>query len=679
MAREMVSSAIHTREDGVRGYRILDVLGETFAKLNPKEMIHNPVMFVVEVGTLVTLWLTLSTSSTSSRVYDGLVTVVLFVTILFATFAEAYAEARGRAQAESLKRNRASLRGKVLNANGTWNWVDAPLLNKGMHVLVEVQDTMPGDGVVVDGIGAMDESVITGESASVIKAPGDAVTGGTVLLSDRLVVEITHEPGKTFLDRMIALVEGAERQKTPNEIALSALLGVLTFIFLLVVVTLGPITHYYGKHVVNTTTLVALLVCLIPTTIGALLSAIGIAGMNRVAKINVVAKSGRAVEAAGDVDTLILDKTGTITVGNRMATHFRPMPGISMEEVAHFALISSMGDTTPEGRSIVELAQKVLGTDRMGDVEGEVVPFSANTRMSGIDLSNGQVVRKGAVSAIKLLLHDVPDELESNAEDVAIQGGTPLAIARDTEALGIIVLQDVVKPGLKARFSQFRTMGIRTVMATGDNRITASVIAQEAGVDEFVAEVNPEAKLKLIRQEQKEGRLVAMTGDGTNDAPALAQADVGLAMNTGTMAAKEAGNMLDLESNPTKLLDVIMVGKQLLITRGALTTFSVANDVAKYFAIIPAMFATVPILRGLSGLNIMGLKTPHGAILSALIFNALIIPVLIPFAVRGVRYQPQSADRLLARNIFNWGVLGVIIPFIGIWAIDHFLGIFGLA
>lgn len=655
------------------------MLRETIFKLNPWTMVHNPVMFVVELGTLVTFWFTLSAPQGASRQYDGLVTIILFMTLVFATFAEAYAESRGRAQAASLRRTRAGARVRLLQPDGSWNWVDGETLRRGMRIRLEAGDTVVGDGVVIEGVGSMDESAITGESASVIKAPGDSVTGGTVMLSDQLTVEITTDPGETFLDRMIALVEGASRQKTPNEIALSALLGVLTLIFLLVVVTLGPIARYYGAHAVDTTTLVALLVCLIPTTIGALLSAIGIAGMNRVAKINVVAKSGRAVEASGDIDTLILDKTGTITIGNRMATEFLPVPGVSVERLAAASWMASLADTTPEGRSVVELAESMVKLTDLHEPEGESVPFSAHTRMSGIDLHDGEKIRKGAVSAIANLVTDAPPELHTAADRVARDGGTPLAVAVDNEVLGVIRLKDIVKTGLKERFAEFRAMGIRTVMATGDNRITAEVIAQEAGVDEVLAEVDPEGKLALIQKEQSEGKLVAMTGDGTNDAPALAQADVGLAMNLGTMAAKEAGNMVDLDSNPTKLLDVVEVGKQLLITRGALTTFSIANDVAKYFAIVPAMFAAVPILHGLSALNIMGLKTPHGAILSALIFNALIIPVLIPFAVKGVRYRPQSADRLLLRNIFNWGILGVVVPFVGIWGIDHVLGIFGLA
>ncbi|MCY0879549.1 MAG: potassium-transporting ATPase subunit KdpB [Firmicutes bacterium] len=659
--------------------RLAEVLRDTILKLNPWSMMRNPVMLVVEIGTAITLWLTIVAPAGPDRAYDLLVTVILLFTVLFATFAESYAEARGRAQAAFLRKSRASARARVLKPDGSWEWRDGSELTQGTRIRIEAGDVVASDGVVLEGVGSMDESAITGESAPVIKGPGDSVTGGTVLLSDVLVVEITADPGSTFLDRMIALVEGAARQKTPNEIALTALLAVLTLIFVLVVVTLAPFARYYGPHAVSITTLVALLVCLIPTTIGGLLSAIGIAGMNRVAQINVVAKSGRAVEAAGDIDTLILDKTGTITIGNRMATEFLPVPGVSAEAVAEAALWASVADTTPEGRSVVELAQKVLGLTEVPAPTGEPVPFTAQTRMSGIDLADGRKIRKGAVSAILRVVEQPPPELEQMAEAVAREGGTPLAVAVDSQALGVIRLKDIVKPGLKERFQEFRAMGIRTVMATGDNRITAEVIAREAGVDEVVAEVDPEGKLALIQREQAEGRLVAMTGDGTNDAPALAQADVGLAMNSGTMAAKEAGNMLDLESNPTKLLDVIEVGKQLLITRGALTTFSIANDVAKYFAIIPAMFASVPLLHGLEALNIMHLKTPHGAILSALIFNALIIPALIPFAIRGVRYRPESADRMLLRNILNWGVVGVIVPFVGIWAIDHVLGLFGLA
>ncbi len=657
-----------------------EVLKDTFVKLNPVQMIRNPVMFVVELGTLVTLIFTIGSVGKPLFGYELLVTIILFFTILFATFAESYAEARGRAQADFLRRTRSSTRAKKLKDGGQWEWVPAEQLEKGSRVLVEENDLIPSDGEVVEGVGSVDESAITGESAPVIKAQGDSVTGGTRLLSDHLVVEITTSPGETFLDRMIALVEGASRQKTPNEIALSALLGVLTLIFVLVVVTLVPQASYFGRHATDITTMVALLVCLIPTTIGALLSAIGIAGMNRVAQVDVVAKSGRAVEAAGDIDTIILDKTGTITIGNRMATEFMPIQGVTPEAVAEAALLASLADTTPEGRSVVELAHDVLKLEQLPEADGEPVPFSAHTRMSGIDLKDGRQIRKGAVSAIvEITAAETKDELTKLAEAVAGEGGTPLAVEVDGKALGVIRLKDIVKTGLKERFDDFRKMGIRTIMATGDNHITAAVIAQEAGVDDFIAELKPEDKIEVIKKEQAEGKLVAMTGDGTNDAPALAQADVGLAMNSGTMAAKEAGNMIDLESNPTKLLDVVMVGKQLLITRGALTTFSIANDVAKYFAIIPAMFASVPALSVLGKLNIMGLKTPHGAILSALIFNALIIPALIPFAIRGVKYRAESADKMLARNIFNWGVLGVIIPFVGIWAIDRVLGLFGLA
>lgn len=656
------------------------VLRDTFLKLDPRQMWHNPVMFVVEIGTVVTLVLTLTATSAPARFYDLAVTVILIITILFATFAEAYAEARGRAQADFLRRTKSTTPAKVIGTNGQVTVMESDKLRRGMQVLVEPRDIIPGDGVVVEGMGSVDESAITGESAPVVKARDDSVTGGTVLLSDRMIVEITVNPGESFLDRMIALVEGAQRQKTPNEIALSALLGVLTLIFVLVVVTLVPIARYFSPNATQVATMVALLVCLIPTTIGALLSAIGIAGMNRVAMVNVVAKSGRSVEAAGDIDTIILDKTGTITIGNRMATEFLPLPGVTESEIAQAALWASLADSTPEGRSVVDLAKELLGLRETPVVEGEPVPFSARTRMSGIDLADGRQIRKGAVSAIRGIAHEEPPpEIDTLTEEVAREGATPLAVAVDGRMLGIIRLKDVVKPGLKERFADFRAMGIRTVMATGDNAITAAVIAHEAGVDDFVAEAKPEDKITLIRSEQAAGRLVAMTGDGTNDAPALAQADVGLAMNAGTMAAKEAANMIDLESNPTKLLDVVLVGKQLLITRGALTTFSIANDMAKYFAIVPAMFAAVPSLRVLGALNIMGLRTPHGAILSALIFNALIIPSLIPFAIRGVRYRAESADRMLARNVFNWGVLGIIIPFIGIWAIDHVLGLFGLA
>jgi len=655
------------------------LVGDTLRKLDPRALIHNPVMFVVEIGMVVTALLTIGAAGKPNFGYDLLVTVILLLTVVFATFAEAYAEARGRAQADFLRRTRSTTEARKMRSDGTFTMVGAGQLVRGDRVLVEAGDLIPGDGDIVEGIGSVDESAITGESAPVIKAAGDSVTGGTQLLSDRMVIEIQANPGDTFLDRMIALVEGAVRQKTPNEIALSALLGVLTLIFVLVVVTLVPIAGYYAKNAVDITTAVALLVCLIPTTIGALLSAIGIAGINRVAAVGVVAKSGRAVEAAGDIDTLLLDKTGTITFGTRMATQFMPVAGVDEKELAHAALVSSLADTTPEGRSIVELGQKVLGLDTLPEVAGDPVPFTAQTRMSGIDLADGSRVRKGAVSAIREIAERPPGELDRFADEVAREGGTPLGVVVDGRVLGVVRLKDVIKPNLKERFADFRAMGIRTVMVTGDNRVTAAFIAAEAGVDDFVAEAKPEDKIALTAREQAEGKLVAVTGDGTNDAPALAKADVGLAMNSGTMAAKEAGNMIDLESNPTKLLDVVMVGKQLLITRGALTTFSISNDVAKYFAIIPAMFAAVPSLHVLSALNVMGLRTPHGAILSALIFNALIIPALIPFAIRGVKNRAETADRMLLRNLFNWGVLGVVIPFVGIWGIDRALGLFGLA
>ena len=661
------------------GVRYGRVVLDTFRKLDPREMVHNPVMFVVEVGTVVVAVFTLGAIGRASFAYDLLVTTILFFTILFATFAEALAEARGRAQADFLRRTKSTTVARRIGSDGRLETVSAGQLLRGDRVRVEAGEVIPADGDVIGGIGSVDESAITGESAPVIKAAGDSVTGGTRLLSDHLVVDVTANPGDTFLDRMIALVEGAVRQKTPNEVALTALLAVLTLIFVLVVVTLVPIAGYDSATAVPIPTAVALLVCLIPTTIGALLSAIGIAGINRVSAVNVVAKSGRSVEAAGDINTLILDKTGTITYGNRMATDFLPMPGVEAEELVRASLLSSLADTTPEGRSIVTLGLQVLGLDVPPAVAGTAVEFTAHTRLSGVDLADGRVLRKGAISAVAALAETTPPALEVVAEAIAREGGTPLGVVMDGRVLGVIRLQDVIKEHLKERFAEFRAMGIRTVMVTGDNRTTAAYIAHEAGVDDFVAECRPEDKIALTRAEQAKGKLVAVTGDGTNDAPALAQADVGMAMNSGTMAAKEAGNMIDLESNPTKLLDVVMVGKQLLVTRGALTTFSIANDVAKYFAIIPAIFATIPSLRVLSALNVMGLRTPHGAILSALIFNALIIPALIPFAIRGVKNRAESADRMLLRNVVNWGVLGVIIPFVGIWAIDRALGLVGLA
>lgn len=659
---------------------IVGVLRGMVLKLHPRRMWANPVMFVVEVSTLVAVGLTLSDRNPSSQAYDAVVTATLLLTLLGATFAEALAEARGRALATHLRKTRGAHLAHVvrdLDALHPVKIVTAGELRRGMWVLVTAGSTIPGDGVVLRGAGSVDESAMTGESSAVLKEEGDAVTGGTVLLSDRLVVEISKDPGETFLDRMIALVEGARRQKTPSELALGALLSVLTLLFLLVVSTLVPMVQAFDPHGPQLMTMVALLVCLIPTTIGALLSAIGIAGISRVAGVKVVATSGRPVEAAGDIDTLMLDKTGTITVGMRAATEFITMPGISQREIAEVALLASLADPTPEGRSVVQLARRVLGDEGPDTAAGEPVLFTARTRLSGIDLADGRLLRKGAVSAIRRLADPPPPRLDELGEMVARDGATPLAVAVDGHMLGIIRLEDVIKPGIRERLEAFRAMGIRTVMATGDNRITAAVIARDAGVDDFVAEATPEDKIQMIRGEQALGRLVAMTGDGTNDAPALAQADVGLVMDSGTLAAKEAGNLIDLDSDPTKLLDIVVIGKELLVTRGALTTFSIANDVAKYFAILPALFQSVPSLSVLGTLNIMHLTTPHGAILSALLFNALMIPALIPFAIRGVRYRPGSARRILARNMFNWGVLGMLTPFMGIWAIDRLLGLIG--
>ena len=644
-------------------------------KLDPRWMIRNPVMFVVEIGAVLTLLLTVDPTifggAAASRGYNLVVTVVLVATVLFANYAEAVAEGRGRAQAATLRRTKKDTPAKRERPDGTIEVISSPELRSGDVVLIEAGDIVPGDGEVISGVAYVNESAITGESAPVLKEPGtdnrSSVTGGTEVISDSLRVRITANPGETFLDRMISLVEGAQRQKTPNEIALTELLAALTLIFLIVTATLSPFAKYLGSPV-DIATLIALLVCLIPTTIGALLSAIGIAGIDRVTRFNVLAMSGRAVEAAGDIDTLLLDKTGTITFGNRMAAQFIPIGGHTELELAEAAMLSSLGDETPEGKSIVLLAEQ-MGVKRVGKVTdtAEVIPFTAETRMSGI-AQNGQRIMKGAVDAIEQLVGTVPDELRRQSDAVAGEGGTPLAVAVNGNVYGLVYLKDTVKSGLKERFADFRAMGIRTVMVTGDNPLTAATIAKEAGIDDFLAQATPEAKIERIRDEQAQGRLVAMTGDGTNDAPALAQADVGLAMNSGTSAAKEAANMVDLDSDPTKLLDVVMIGKQLLITRGAITTFSIANDVAKYFAIIPAIF--VAIFPELHKLNIMHLATPHSAILSALIFNAIIIPMLIPLAVRGVRYRPASADSLLLRNIAIYGIGGIIAPFIGIKLID---------
>jgi K+-transporting ATPase ATPase B chain len=648
---------------------------DSVLKLDPRHMLRNPVMFVVELGSaLVTILFVkdFGSSSTQENVFAGLVAAWLWFTVLFATFAEAIAEGRGKAQADELRKTRAETVAHRVRGNGSVEDVPSSALRVGDEVVVSAGEVIPADGEVTEGIASVDESAITGESAPVIRESGgdrSAVTGGTRVLSDRIVMRVTARPGESFLDRMIALVEGAERQKTPNEIALNILLSGLTIVFLLAVVTLQPFA-IYSRAEQQVIVLVALLVCLIPTTIGALLSAIGIAGMDRLVRRNVLALSGRAVEAAGDCSTLLLDKTGTITLGNRQATEFIPLPGVDEQELADAAQLSSLADETPEGRSIVVLA-KSYGLRERTVREGTLVPFSAETRMSGVDL-NGHSVRKGAGDAIRHWVEQrggtVPPELEGVVEKIAVSGGTPLVVASDTRVLGVIHLKDVVKEGMAERFAQLREMGIRTVMITGDNPLTARAIAEEAGVDDFLAEAKPEDKMALIRREQAGGNLVAMTGDGTNDAPALAVADVGVAMNTGTQAAREAGNMVDLDSNPTKLIEIVEIGKQLLITRGSLTTFSIANDVAKYFAIIPAMFAgTFPVLESL---NIMRLDTPRSAILSAVIFNALIIVALIPLALRGVRFRAQSAAAVLRRNLLIYGVGGIVIPFVGIKLID---------
>ena len=661
-------------------------LRDSFRKLNPRTLMKNPVMFVVEIGAVITTWDLVRDSRlhTGRFGFELQITLWLWFTVLFANFAEAMAEGRGKAQADALRKSRAETRARLLRDGGKIEEVPGSRLRADDLVKVAAGEFIPGDGEVVEGIASVDESAITGESAPVIRESGgdrSAVTGGTRVLSDEITVRITSNPGETFLDRMIKLVEGAARQKTPNEVALNILLAGLTIIFLLAVVTLQPMAIYSGSPQ-SVFVLISLLVCLIPTTIGGLLSAIGIAGMDRVVQRNVLAMSGRAVEAAGDVDTLLLDKTGTITFGNRRATEFIPAPGVDIAELADAAQLASLSDETPEGRSIVVLAKERynLRGRELSSYAASFIPFSAQTRMSGVDL-DGRQIRKGAFDAISLACAQggkpVPPEVEETVKSISNSGGTPLLVAEDCRALGTIHLQDVIKGGMRERFAQLRAMGIRTVMITGDNPLTAAAIAREAGLDDFLAQAKPEDKLALIRAEQAKGKLVAMTGDGTNDAPALAQADVGLAMNAGTQAAKEAGNMVDLDSNPTKLIEVVEIGKQLLITRGALTTFSVANDVAKYFAIIPAMFAGA--FPQLGALNIMRLQTPSSAILSAVIFNALIIIALVPLALRGVRYRPLGAAVLLRRNLLLYGVGGMIAPFIGIKLIDLVITHIGLA
>jgi K+-transporting ATPase ATPase B chain len=662
---------------------------ESFRKLVPQHVIKNPVMFVVEIGSVLTtlIWLrdlVAPTAGSQPLWFTFNVAFWLWFTVVFANFAEAVAEGRGKAQAAFLRRMRQETTARRQVNGNRLEAVPASALRKGDIVVVEAGEIIPGDGEVIEGIASVDESAITGESAPVIREAGgdrSAVTGGTKVLSDRIVVRITASPGESFLDRMIALVEGAERQKTPNEIALNILLAGLTLVFLFACVTLVPMALYSGVSTVSVTVIVALLVCLIPTTIGGLLSAIGIAGIDRLLRKNVLAMSGRAVEAAGDVDTLLLDKTGTITLGNRMATEFIPVDGATTEMLADAAQLASLADETPEGRSIVVLAKERyrLRGREVTEIKAKFIPFSAQTRMSGCDL-DGRIIRKGAAEAIaahvKVLGGTVSSHIEGIVHGISDTGGTPLVVSEGNRVLGVIHLKDVVKGGIKERFDRFRAMGIRTVMITGDNPRTARAIAREAGVDDFLAEATPEAKMRLIRDEQSKGKLVAMTGDGTNDAPALAQADVGVAMNTGTQAAKEAGNMVDLDSNPTKLLEVVEIGKQMLMTRGVLTTFSIANDVAKYFAIIPAMFMSV--YPQIAPLNIMHLASPQSAILSAVIFNALIIILLIPLALRGVQYRPIGAGPLLARSLLIYGVGGVIAPFAGIKLIDLVLEAVGL-
>jgi potassium-transporting ATPase ATP-binding subunit len=655
---------------------------DSFVKLNPRRMMKNPVMFLVEGGAvLTTLLLIPGLSKSVDYLFQVQITFWLWATVLFANFAEAVAEGRGKAQADALRKSKSEAAARrLVGRERREEQVSASELRKGDLVVVEANQIIPGDGTVIEGIASVNEAAITGESAPVIREAGgdrSAVTGGTMVLSDRIVVEITSEPGQTFIDRMIRLVEGAERQKTPNEVALDILLAGLTIVFLLATVTLKPFALYSGSDV-SVTVLIALLVCLIPTTIGALLSAIGIAGMDRVLQHNILAMSGRAVEASGDVNVLLLDKTGTITLGNREATEFVPAPGVDARTLAEVAQLSSMADETPEGRSIVVLAKAQFGLRgrELRELGARFVPFTARTRMSGLDFENNhREIRKGAADSVAEFVRGhggvFADEVQHDVARIAGEGGTPLVVADGPRVLGTIYLKDIVKGGMKERFDRLRMMGIRTVMITGDNPLTAQTIAREAGVDDFLAEAKPEDKLALIRKEQAKGNLVAMTGDGTNDAPALAQADVGMAMHTGTQPAKEAGNMVDLDSNPTKLIEVVEIGKQLLMTRGALTTFSIANDVAKYFAIIPALFlVTFPELQAL---NIMRLATPQSAILSAVIFNALIIVALIPLALRGIEYRPLGAGRILRRNLLLYGVGGVIIPFIGIKAIDLLL------
>ena len=663
--------------------QVIESLKQSFVKLNPKTLIKNPVMFTVEVSTFFMLLVTIYSAFSNTQgsfVYNLLVFVILFITILFANFAEAIAEARGKAQADSLRKTREETPAKLV-VDGQVKWVNSSQLKKGDIFECEAGDVIPADGEIIEGLASIDESAITGESAPVIReAGGDktSVTGGTKVLSDHIRVKVTTQPGESFLDKMIALVEGASRQKTPNEIALTILLAVFTLVFLVVCITLKPMADY-SNTVISIAAFLSLFVCLIPTTIGGLLSAIGIAGMDRALRANVITKSGKAVETAGDIDTLLLDKTGTITIGNRRATAFYPVSGMDKHSFVEACLMSSVSDDTPEGKSIIELGHEIGVRMRSLNTEGsKMIKFTAETKCSGIDLKDGTEIRKGAYDAIRDITakagNPFPKETEEVIYKITSNGGTPLVVSIDKKVAGVIELQDIIKPGIVERFKRLRKMGVKTVMVTGDNPLTAKYIAEKAGVDDFIAEAKPEDKMNYIKKEQAAGKLVAMMGDGTNDAPALAQANVGVAMNSGTQAAKEAGNMVDLDNDPTKLIEIVEIGMQLLMTRGTLTTFSIANDVAKYFAIIPALFMlTIP---QLAPLNIMGLHSPESAILSAIIFNAIIIPILIPLALRGVTYKPIGASALLRRNLLIYGVGGLIAPFVGIKLIDLFVGLF---
>ena len=663
--------------------QVLTSLKQSFVKLNPRIMVKNPIMFTVEVCTAIMFLVMIYSifdNAQGSFVYNAWVFVILFITLLFANFAEAIAEARGKAQADSLRKTREETPAKLL-VNGQIKTTSSSQLKKGDVFICEAGDTIPADGEIINGLASIDESAITGESAPVIREAGgdkSSVTGGTKVLSDRIEVLVTQQPGESFLDKMIALVEGASRQKTPNEIALTILLAGFTLVFLIVCVTLKPFADYTGT-VITIASFLSLFVCLIPTTIGGLLSAIGIAGMDRALRANVITKSVKAVETAGDIDTLLLDKTGTITIGNRKATHFYPANGLENHAFAEICMMSSLSDETPEGKSIVELARESgLRVHNLNTTGSKLIKFSAETKCSGVDLADGTRIRKGAAEAIRKIAqnasYEIPQDLENRITEISKNGGTPLVVSVNEKPAGVIELQDVIKPGIQERFERLRKMGVKTVMVTGDNPLTAKYIAEKAGVDDFIAEAKPEDKMNYIKKEQSAGKLVAMMGDGTNDAPALAQANVGVAMNSGTQAAKEAGNMVDLDNDPTKLIEIVEIGKQLLMTRGTLTTFSIANDVAKYFAIIPALFMIA--VPELASLNIMGLHSPESAILSAIIFNAIIIPILIPLALRGVQYKPIGASALLRRNLLIYGLGGIIAPFVGIKLIDLVIGLF---